>query len=187
VYSYDHVNIKYINLKKYIKFTIKVSSDRAVDPDLLFYLTKLYTQWRRYISKAAMLYKHFMWSLHIIEHNILVLVWIFYLKLVCTSFYIITSTYFRFHWSFCVEFYDGPAGPKSVRVAYNKTLKISKPQCKQLISFGCSYPNNFRSKWVNSVLGRLYLKGVHFECRLVRVIVTEDYHDFPHSVHGIKG
>jgi hypothetical protein len=95
--------------------------------------------------------------------------------------------YFGFHWSFSVDLYDGPAGPKSVGDAYNKTVKISYPRCRQLVSFGCSYPNNFRSIWVNSVFGRLYLKGIHFECRLVRVIVTVVNHGFPNSIREIKG
>jgi hypothetical protein len=44
-----------------------MSFDWALDPDFPYYLTKLYAQWRRYTSEAAMLYKHFMWSLHVIS------------------------------------------------------------------------------------------------------------------------
>jgi len=42
-----------------------VAFDWTVDTDLLYYSTNMYTQWRRYTSEATMLYKHFMWSLHV--------------------------------------------------------------------------------------------------------------------------
>jgi len=47
------------------------------------------------------------------------------IELVCTSFYIIKFIYFGFYWSFFVGLCDDPAGSKSVRDGYNKTVKIS--------------------------------------------------------------